>query len=352
MFKNRFINLEKGVACALTASAMSLLFGISSLASIPIADSGTPVATEQIQAVTNQYNMIPASIREYYEQCGNIIYFFDTNPLLKNLLGAYSGEEGRDAKIIITNQDYGGAEAITHEMGHFFDDICYKDEGTSSRIMVYKGIKFIVAEDGRRYISDSDEFKRIYEQEKQSAPVSSYEKTDANEYFAGAFGRYCTSPEKLKTYAPYTYDFIDKLVKDFSQVFPASAENVALTVQIPATIDEITGGATVSGILLSNRGGDSWASGLASEALSGNLTQVSGVTSSGISYTGYTTSNIGTEAGAANTQSAVDTAVAAASQGDGTKTVVNADGSVTTTTVQTTERGTLVSVVTTYSKTY
>ncbi len=352
MFKHGFINIEKGIVCTLTASAMSLYLGITSFAAIPIADSGTPVATEQIQAVTYQYNMIPASIRQYYEQCGNIIYFFDTNPLLKNLLGAYSGEEGRDAKIIITNQDFGGAEAITHEMGHFFDDICFTDEGTSSKIMVYKGIKFIVAEDGRRYISDSDEFKRIYEYEKQGAPVSSYEKTDANEYFAGSFGKYCTSPEKLKTYAPYTYDFIDKLVKDFSQVYPASAENIALTVQIPATVDEITGGATISGILLSNRNNGSTASGIASEAFAGNITQVSGVTSTGISYTGYTTSNINTEAGAANTQSTVDTAVAAASQGDGTRTVVNADGSVTTTTVQTTERGTLVSVVTTYSKSY
>jgi len=345
----RFNNIEKGIVAAIAAPVLSIVMGITAWAAIPLADSGTAVTNEQIQALTYQYNMIPASIRQYYEECGNIVYFFDNNPLLKNLLGAYSGEEGQDAKIILTNQDYGAAEAITHEMGHFFDDICKKDEGTSSKIVVYRGIKFIVPEDGRRYISDTDEFKNIYEYEKQNSPVSSYEKTDANEYFAGSFGLYCTSPSKLMTYAPYTYDYIDKLVRSFAAVYPASAENVALTVAVPSTIDELTGGATVSGLLKTNiYNGLPSSDAIAAQAASGNLTQVSGVTASGVSYTGYTNGSVETESGANSTQETVDIAVAAAAQGEGTNTVVNADGSVTTTTVQKTESGTLVTVVKSY----
>ncbi len=349
MINFRFNNIEKGIVAAVAAPVLSMVMGITALAAIPLEDSGTAVASEQVQAVTYQYNMIRASIRQYYEDCGNIIYFFDTNPLLKNLLGAYSGEEGKNAKIILTNQDYGAAEAITHEMGHFFDDICYTDEGTVTNIVVYKGIKFLVPQDGKRYISDTDEFKQIYEYERQNAPVSTYEKTDANEYFAGSFGLYCTSPSKLMTYAPYTYNYIDNLVRNFTSVYPASADNVAVTVQIPSTIDELTGGATISGLFINNIYGGGTSTGLAAQAAAGNVTQVSGVTSSGISYTGYTTGNVNTQSGAASTQRTVDVAVAAAANGDGTTTVTNSDGSVTTTTVQTTDRGTLVTVVTTYS---
>ncbi|SEA82799.1 hypothetical protein SAMN05216349_13310 [Oribacterium sp. KHPX15] len=354
--------IKKILPTALAAVGITLSGALTSFAAIPLSDFGSSVNPTQIQAVTNQYNMIPASIRQAYEASGNVIYFFDTNPLVDSVLGAYSGQEGQEAKIILTNQDYGGAEAITHEMGHYFDDICMADQNAKMKVVVYKGIKFLVTEEGDRFISDTDEFKRIFEYEVKSSPVSSYEKTDANEYFAGAFGLYCTDPDTLMAYAPYTYNYIDKLVKDFTELYPASAENIALTVTIPATIDEITGGATVSGLYINN-GSSANASGqtsyqdpttaeVQSARAIGNVTQVSGVSSNGTSYTGYTNANIETEEGAARTNETVENAVSAASQGEGTTTVVNADGSVTTTTVKSTPYGTLVSVVTTYQSSY
>ena len=359
MIKSIYKNI---LLTALATVGINLTGAMTSFAAIPLSDFGSAVNPTQIQAVTNQYNMIPASIRQAYEASGNVIYFFDTNPLVDSVLGAYSGQEGREAKIILTNQDYGGAEAITHEMGHYFDDICMADQNAKMKVVVYRGIKFLVAQEGDRFISDTDEFKQIFRYEAKSSPVSSYEKTDANEYFAGAFGLYCTDPDTLMAYAPYTYNYIDKLVKEFTQLYPASAENIALTVTIPATIDEITGGATVSGLYINN---SSSANASARETLSapplsgtqaapttGNVTKVSGVSSNGTSYTGYTNVDMDTEEGAASTSQSVETAMSAASQGEGTKTVINADGSVTTTTVKSTPYGTLVSVVTTYQSSY
>lgn len=361
MFKFAFSNIKNinpfNLKSALAFSSflmLTLSAGITSFAAIPIEDAGFTATADQIQAVTYQYNMIPASIRQYFEDAGNSIYFFDTTPSVDDLLGAYSGQEGKEAKIILTNKDYGGAEAITHEMGHFFDDICFTDEGTTVKTVVYRGIKFLVTRDGNRYISDTDEFKRIYAMERKASPVTSYEKTDANEYFAGSFGLYCTDPESLLAYAPYTYYYIDNLVQNFTQVYPASQENIALTVTVPSTIDELTGGATYSGIFTNNMPsstGSSVSYGTESipVILGGEVSEISGVTNSGIPYTGYTNVNVSSEEGVANTGKAIQTAAAAAANGEGTTTVVNPDGSVTTTTVRVTEHGTYVSVVTTYS---
>jgi hypothetical protein len=341
-------HIKTGLITVLSTAAISAIAGITGYAAIPLDDLGFTATNEQIQAVTYQYNMIPASIRQYYEDLGNKIYFFETTTSISDLLGAYSGEEGQQAKIILTNRDFGGAEAITHEMGHFFDDICFNDEGTSVKTMRFRDIIFYVTQDGKRYISDTDEFNRIFMSERKNAPVTKYEKTDANEYFAGSFGLYCTDPDTLMTYAPYTYDYIDRLVRNFTQVYPASAENTALTVNIPSTIDELTGGATSSGIFLSNGGSSSVQlsnSESVSSFIGGNISQISGTTTDGVAYTGYTNVDTSTEAGAANAGQQVQNAAAAAQNEDGTTTVVNEDGSITTTTVKHTEYGTMVSVV-------
>lgn len=341
---------------AITAASfvMAALFsGITSYAAIPIEDAGFKASAEQIQAVTYQYNMIPASIRQYFEDVGNTIYFFDTTPSVDDLLGAYSGQEGRNAKIILTNKDYGGAEAITHEMGHFFDDVCYTDEDTTVKTVDYRGIRFYITTDGNRYVSDTNDFKQIYSMERRNSPVTLYEKSDANEYFAGSFSLYCTDPESLMAYAPYTYYYIDNLVQSFTQNYPASVENIALTVTVPSTIDELTGGATYSGIFKTDSSGYSTAS-YGNESipviLGSNTTQVSGVTENGVAYTGYTNVDLTTEEGAESAGKQIQNATAAVSNGDGTTTVTNEDGSVTTTTVKTTSQGIFVSVVTTYYK--
>lgn len=353
MIKFNINSIKTGIFTVISTAVFSAAAGLTSFAAIPISDMGFNVSTEQIQAVTHQYNMIPASIRQYYEDLGNSIYFFETTRQIDDLLGAYSGQEGHQAKIILTNRDYGAAEAITHEMGHFFDDICYTDEDTTVKTMQFRNIVFYLTQDGKKYISDTDEFKQIFAYERDHAPVTRYEKTDANEYFAGSFGLYCTDPDTLMNYAPYTYNYIDKLVKNFTQVYPATAENIALTVTAPATIDEITGGLTSSGIFLNsgyNEASHASSSESVSAILGGNISQVSGVTSEGISYTGYTNVDTSTEAGAANAGQQVQNAAAAAVNGDGTTTVLNEDGSVTTTTVKHTEHGTMVSVVRVYSK--
>lgn len=80
--------------------------------------------------------------------------------------------------------------SIYHEIGHIFDEYC-------------------------GYFSDSEEFRNIFEEEKDLALMKlfsndDYFTNDIVEYFAETFEDYFTEPVKLLTYAPKTYAFIEK----------------------------------------------------------------------------------------------------------------------------------------------
>lgn len=307
----------RSAALISTLAGILLLNPIHSYAAIPIVQDGTPVTTQQVTAVTNQYNMIPASIRDAYEERGNQIYFFEKVPSISNLLGIYTGNDGNQAKIILTNRDFGGAEAITHEIGHFFDDILQPDNNATIQVITYMGIPFVVSNGGKRYISENDSFKTIFQTEAKTSNVSSYEKMDLNEYFAGAFGVYCTDPTGLMNSAPNTYHFIDTLVRDFSAQHPGKNETIQATMP-PIRIDAQTNGMTVSGIFKNNP----------VNPTPGTL-QFEGQTANGTSSATVETAQDGT------------TTV--------TNSVTNADGSVTTTTKTTSPYGIFVNVTTTYT---
>jgi hypothetical protein len=298
------------------AMALFVCESITAYAAIPIVQDETPVMPQQITAVTNQYNMIPASIRDAYEERGNQIYFFEKIPKISNLLGIYTGNDGNQAKIILTNRDYGGAEAVTHEIGHFFDDLLQPDNNATVQVITYLGIPFMISSGGKRYYSDDEEFKKIYAVEAQSSNVSAYEKMDVNEYFAGAFGVYCTDPKGLSSSAPHTYAVIDTLVKQFSAQHPAKAETLQATM-MPARIDAQTNGLTSSGIFKNS-----------------TFPQDSGT----MKFQGQTAN--GTSSATVETKEDGTTTV--------TSTVRNADGSVTTTTKTSSPYGIFVNVTTTY----
>ena len=85
-------------------------------------------------------------------------------------------------------------DVLLHELGHMID---YERQG--------------------RFISNSAEFIRIYNQEKiyfvyQSPNMYEYHKKDPQEFFAESFREYITEPYNLKALAPKTYEFIKNYI--------------------------------------------------------------------------------------------------------------------------------------------
>lgn len=235
------------MAAAFAAAAFSLSTTVS-FAAIPLRDKGTYASPEQVRALAHQYYMIPASVRQYYEDHGNIVYFYNKELLPETLIGLYTGANGQNGFTLVTNRDFGGAEAITHELGHMVDDVCQENIGTEYQTISFHGTEVTVGQGGIQYVSDLEPFQRIWMKENGNACVSSYERVSAGEYFAGAFGAYCTRPEKLKATAPETYAYIDSLVTLFSGIYPADAERLSETNPNKMTIDAYTGGQTSLGI--------------------------------------------------------------------------------------------------------
>ena len=227
----------------------SVLSAMTSFAAFPLLDKGTPVTETALYLAAGQYYTVPASIRDAFEQRGGVIYFIP-NEQSGGMIGGYeTGSDGKNAIIVLSNRDYGGAEAVTHEMGHFFDDILVADQQGTTSQTTYGNVKFVIEQRGNQYQSDDAGFKYLWMAEANGSAVSSYEKASATEYFSGAFKLYCTAPAKLQTSAPQTYNYMDTLVKGYAASHPATAANQALT-QSPTEVDALTGGATMSGIFI------------------------------------------------------------------------------------------------------
>lgn len=96
-------------------------------------------------------------------------------------------------QIILESNDKKFRQTVAHEVFHAFDD--------------YLG-----------FISDEEEFRGIYEAEKDLMQVTGYlsagqHKASPKEYFAEACQMYIYDAETLKESAPRTYSFIDDLLK-------------------------------------------------------------------------------------------------------------------------------------------
>lgn len=97
-------------------------------------------------------------------------------------------------KIYVTDAYNFGAEALSHEMGHFID------------FAVSPGITTGNA-------SGTKKFKEIYEKEKDNSDLSDYEKSTPEEYFAECYKMYIEDRDTLSDRHPETYLFMDGIVK-------------------------------------------------------------------------------------------------------------------------------------------
>ena len=205
----------------------SLLASSPVFAGIPLKQGDGAVNDAQVNAAIEVYNRIPASIRLQYELNHNSITFFNSKQRRDNVIGMYTALDGMEANIMLSDQDLLGAYALAHEIGHYFDDVVYKDEEILLQEKRYGNQVFRYVTRGKRSRSEEADFVAIYQQEaNQNGLVTQYEKSDSTEYFAGSFKAYVDTPEHLQVVAPATYAFIDQLVTEFNASHPVPEEAV------------------------------------------------------------------------------------------------------------------------------
>lgn len=208
-------------------SLFSLLASSPVFAEIPLREGDGIVNEAQVNAAIEVYNKIPASIRLQYELNHNSITFFSSKQRRDNVIGMYTALDGLEASIMLSDQELLGAYALAHEIGHYFDDVVYKDEEILLQEKRYGNQVFRYVTRGKRSRSEEADFVAIYQQEaNQNGLVTQYEKSDSTEYFAGSFKAYVDTPEQLQVVAPSTYAFIDQLVNEFNATHPVPEEAV------------------------------------------------------------------------------------------------------------------------------
>ena len=148
------------------------------------------------EKVWDAYDKLPDNVKEMLNDESYSIYVVD--PLESTVEGYITLGRTffRFGVIQISNKDIWVERTTLHEVGHVIDD-----------------------ESAFTFISRSNEFKEIYQEEKENfkyVVVDNHEYFISSEieYFAQAFSEYMINPEGLKMFTPRTYEFIDRCVKN------------------------------------------------------------------------------------------------------------------------------------------
>lgn len=107
------------------------------------------------------------------------------------LIGVCGVTNTNDKRILIQAKESKFRRSVVHEIFHAYDDYL-------------------------SFISESSEFKEIYESEKEKFKVCDYHSThylsNVREYFAEACQEYIYHPDDLKINTPKTYEFIEDCI--------------------------------------------------------------------------------------------------------------------------------------------
>ena len=136
----------------------SLLASSPVFAGIPLKQGDGAVNDAQVNAAIEVYNRIPTSIRLQYELNHNSITFFNSKQRRDNVIGMYTALDGMEANIMLSDQDLLGAYALAHEIGHYFDDVVYKDEEILLQEKRYGNQVFRYVTRGKRSRSEEADF--------------------------------------------------------------------------------------------------------------------------------------------------------------------------------------------------
>ena len=167
--------------------------------SAPIVETSSEAMANKVRAI---YNMFPEPIRSDFEANGWEIKIVPQDAireqdiiasLIPRFLGILAGLTDTGQEIIFLDDEYAD-EAMSHEMGHYVD-------------MVLLGSDDIPP-------SYSEEFRNIYEQEKEGFRTD-YPKSTAHEYFAEAFSLYIECAGSMQQDFPRTYEYMDRLISPY-----------------------------------------------------------------------------------------------------------------------------------------
>lgn len=235
-----FKKTSKKITTVIMSALMCFTAGVAPVcaseiptANVDTASDGTEntSSSEQFRLMMQQYYHIPSSVRTLLADNGVTIQFVSQetiNTTRKNLKLDQPEEAGlwiKDLKLIEVGS--GNAVAgIGHEIGHALDSLLY--------------------------ISDSNNFKVAYEQEKDNlTPSGAVSKIDsASEYFAEAFNVYNINSSLLQESCPKTYGYIEAaigqaaLVKNATFIDTANADPGTATIPEGENVDADTASAT------------------------------------------------------------------------------------------------------------
>ena len=186
---------QSGEANAASVSAQTEVVSSSA----PIVETSSEAMANKVRAI---YNMFPEPIRNDFEANGWKIKIVPQDAireqdiiasLIPKFFGILAGLTDTGQDTIFLDDEYAD-EAMSHEMGHYVD-------------MVLLGSDDIPP-------SYSEEFRNIYEQEKEGFKTD-YPKSTAHEYFAEAFSLYIECAGSMQQDFPRTYEYMDRLISPY-----------------------------------------------------------------------------------------------------------------------------------------
>ena len=174
----------------LVAIVYHILFKSPIPGQIMMADDYVFTYGETYERVWDTYDKLPPKVKDIFEDSGYRVY----------VVTLIDGDEGIMGQtiigpriVLIKNLGVYVERTMFHECGHVLDD------------------KLAIT-----FISSSDEFKNIYNEERLQFRADNnvdYYISSPSEYFASAFSEYMIRPVRLQHNTPKTYDFIEQCLK-------------------------------------------------------------------------------------------------------------------------------------------
>lgn len=166
---------------------------------IIVEDCTNGVVSTEVFSNLTQYMKLKASLYKIhiiYDKVNTLEKYSEKESYVAGTIDYY------DKNIYVTKKENNEKteHILYHEIGHIMDE--YDESDGHHDISI------------RRYSSTS-EFKKIFEQEKNSISEYSKEKffkKQIDEYFAECIAIYVEQPDKLKEFAPLTYEYLDKIL--------------------------------------------------------------------------------------------------------------------------------------------
>lgn len=183
--------MKKSIVCVLLVAIIyHILFKSPIPGQVIMLDEYVFTYGETYERVWDAYDELPPKVKDMFEDNGYELYIVSLIDGDECIMGQ---TRFGPRIVLIKNSGAFVERTMFHECGHILDD-----------------------ELALTFISQSDEFKSIYDEERLQFRADNnieYFISTPAEYFASAFSEYMIKPARLKHNTPKTYDFIERCLK-------------------------------------------------------------------------------------------------------------------------------------------